>query len=142
MQFVVNGDISMMKAGTYYVGDLCYVMHERWDEVCDLIIVKSECLDGEFNLKDGTRFAIYGTSYGDGTYKDELGNEYSVDAGSIGCIMVSNIDIESKGNFLGGGNIHTFDQDFYTGEKDGKIMFHNLSIDTDPVYEDEEEEYE
>lgn len=28
----------MMKAGTYYVGDLCYVLHEDWDEVCSLII--------------------------------------------------------------------------------------------------------
>ena len=23
-----------MKAGTYYIGDLCYVMHKEWDEVC------------------------------------------------------------------------------------------------------------
>jgi hypothetical protein len=22
-----------MKAGTYYIGDLCYVMHKEWDEV-------------------------------------------------------------------------------------------------------------
>jgi len=142
IQSADNGDISMMKAGTYYVGDLCYVMHERWDEVCDLIIVNRGCLDGEFNLKDGTRFAIYGTSYGDGTYTDQSGNEYSVDAGSIGCIMVSNIDIESKGNFLGGGNIHTFSEDFYTGEQDGKIMFGSVSIDTDPEDEEYEEEEE
>jgi hypothetical protein len=131
----------MMKAGTYYVGDLCYVLHERWDEVCSLMIQDNRCIDGEFNLKDGTRFAIYGTAYGDGNYFDQNGKSYDVDAGSIGCVLVDDIDLTINENFLSGGNIHTFDQPFYTGEQDGKIMFHNVSIDTDPVY-NEEEEYE
>ena len=26
----------MFPAGKYYVGDLCYVMHDEWDEVCGL----------------------------------------------------------------------------------------------------------
>ena len=131
----------MMKAGTYYVGDLCYVLHERWDEVCSLIIEGNRCLDGEFNLKDGTRFAIYGTAYGDGNYFDQNGKSYDVDAGSIGCVLLDDIDLSNQENFLAGGNIHTFDTSFYTGTMDGKIMFHTLSIDTDPVY-NEEEEYE
>jgi len=131
----------MMKAGTYYVGDLCYVLHERWDEVCSLIIEGNRCIDGEFNLKDGTRFAIYGTAYGDGNYFDQNGKSYDVDAGSIGCVLLDDIDLSNQENFLAGGNIHTFDTSFYTGTMDGKIMFHTLSIDTDPVY-NEEEEYE
>jgi hypothetical protein len=131
----------MMKAGTYYVGDLCYVLHERWDEVCELIIEGNRCLDGEFNLKDGTRFAIYGTAYGDGNYFDQNGKSYDVDAGSIGCVLLDNIDLTNNENFLSGGNVHTFDTSFYTGTMDGKIMFHTLSIDTAPVYS-EEEEYE
>ena len=131
----------MMKAGTYYVGDLCYVLHERWDEVCSLIIEGNRCLDGEFNLEDGTRFAIYGTAYGDGNYFDQNGKSYDVDAGSIGCVLLDDIDLTNRENFLAGGNIHTFDTSFYTGTMDGKIMFHTLSIDTDPVY-NEEEEYE
>ena len=24
-------------AGEYYIGDLCYVMHAEWGEVCDLM---------------------------------------------------------------------------------------------------------
>ena len=131
----------MMKAGTYYVGDLCYVLHERWDEVCELIIEGNRCLDGEFNLKDGTRFSIYGTAYGDGNYFDQNGKSYDVDAGSIGCVLLDNIDLTNNENFLSGGNVHTFDTSFYTGTMDGKIMFHTLSIDTAPVYS-EEEEYE
>jgi len=133
----------MMKAGTYYVGDLCYVLHDEWDEVCELIIKDNVCLDGEFTLKDGRRFAIYGTAYGDGNYFDQNGKSYDVDAGAIGCILMDDIDLESPGNFLAGGNVHTFDTSFYTGEQDGKIMFHTLSINTDPEDEYiEEEEYE
>ena len=129
-----------MKAGTYYVGDLCYVLHDEWDEVCELIIKDNICLDGEFTLKDGRRFAIYSTAYGDGTYLDQSGNEYGVDAGSIGCILLSDINLESEGNFLTGGNIVPFENDFHTDEEDGRIMFGSLIIDTDPVYD--EEEYE
>ena len=129
-----------MKAGTYYVGDLCYVLHDEWDEVCELIIKDNICLDGEFTLKDGRRFAIYSTAYGDGTYLDQSGNEYGVDAGSIGCILLSDINLESEGNFLTGGNVVPFESDFYTDEEDGRIMFGSLIIDTDPVYD--EEEYE
>jgi len=130
----------MMKAGTYYVGDLCYVLHDEWDEVCELIIKDGVCLDGEFTLKDGRRFAIYSTANGDGTYLDQSGNEYGVDAGSIGCILLSDINLESEGNFLTGGNIVPFENDFHTDEEDGRIMFGSLIIDTDPVYD--EEEYE
>lgn len=76
-----------MEAGTYYIGDLCYVFSsEDWDEVCALTIKDGECLSGEFELKDGRKFAMYNTKYGDGTYRDQFGNEYSVDSGTIGCV--------------------------------------------------------
>ena len=130
----------MMKAGTYYVGDLCYVMHEDWDEVCALTINGNRAIGGEFNLKDGRRFAIYNTMYGDGSYNDQFGGEYWVDSGSIGCILLDDIKLSNMQNNLKGGAIHKFDTSFYTGEMDGKIMFHKVSIDTDDVLE--EEEYE
>jgi hypothetical protein len=130
----------MMKAGKYYIGDLCYVMHPEWDEFCSLTISGNNVLDGEFNLKDGRRFAIYNTMYGDGTYHDQQGKEYWVDSGSIGCILLDDIKLSNIQNNLRGGAIHKFDTSFYTGEMDGKIMFHKVSIDTDDMVE--EEEYE
>jgi len=130
----------MMKAGTYYVGDLCYVLHDEWDEVCQLTINGNRAIGGEFNLKDGRRFAMYNTMYGDGTYHDNLGGEYWVDSGSIGCILLDDIKLSNIQNNLRGGAIHKFDTSFYTGEMDGKIMFHKVSIDTDDMVE--EEEYE
>ena len=129
-----------MKAGKYYVGDLCYVLGDRWDEVCDLIIVDHKCLDGEFELKDGTKFAIYSTAYGDGYYIDQQANGYPVDSGSIGCVRVDDIT-EGELDKMGG-NIFDFEEDFETGEEDGIIRIGDIEIDTDgESYEEEEDEY-
>ena len=128
----------MMQAGEYYVGDLCYVLHERWDEVCSLIIKGNKCIDGEFELADGTKFAIYGTAYGDGTYRDLVGNEYWVDAGSIGCVLMKDIDLSVEGNQTMGGQIIDFKNDFITSYDNGVIKFGSVHIDTDPVEEEEE----
>jgi hypothetical protein len=131
----------MMKSGTYYVGDLCYVMHDRWDEFCNLTIVGQKVLDGEFNLADGTRFATFTTAYGDGTYKDELGNEYPVDAGLIGCIRVEDIAPAELANTVNG-RVVEFVRDFTTFSAGGVISFGTVSIDTDPEYAEEELEEE
>jgi len=137
-----------MKAGKYYVGDLCYVLGDRWDEVCDLIIVGHNCLDGEFELKDGTKFAIYGTAYGDGVYPDQHGNGYPVDSGSIGCVLVDDI---TEGELDEGlGNIFDFKESFTTDSDDGVIMIGDVVIDTrgeseeedlDEYFEEEDEDY-
>lgn len=128
-----------MKAGKYYVGDLCYVLGDRWDEVCDLIIVDHKCLDGEFELKDGTKFAIYGTAYGDGFYGDQHANGYPVDSGSIGCVLVDQITDGELDESLG--NIFDFTEDFETSEEDGIIRIGDVEIDTvGESYEDEEDE--
>ena len=116
-----------MPAGDYYVGDLCYVMHDRWDEVCNLLFSngRGKSHDGEHTLSDGTRFAIYGTAYGDGEYYDEQGNSYSVDAGMIGCILVSDIvitDNSVENQNIDLGMVHTFPHDFETGYADYGVI--------------------
>lgn len=127
----------MMKAGTYYIGDLCYVMHPEWDEFCSLTISGNNVLDGEFNLKDGRRFATFTTKYGDGTYFDEQGYEYPVDAGLIGCINVKDISPSELEN-LGSGRVIEFVQDFSTFSAGGVLRFGSVVIDTDPVEEEDE----
>lgn len=123
--------MSTMPAGRYYVGDLCYVMHDVWDEVCDLMFPSSYNGDGvygKFKLKDGREFAVYPTMYGDGAYYDGAGNEYSVDAGVIGCILES--DIRDSEAWASGGNVIDFPKEFRTWEDRGTICFGNLTIDT------------
>jgi hypothetical protein len=76
----------------YYVGDLCYVMHDVWSEVCDLTFPDDNTeLQGRFQLKDGREFFIYGTAYGDGEYLDNEGRRYLVDSGTVGAIRVEDI---------------------------------------------------
>ena len=140
----------MMPAGTYYVGDLCYVMDDdEWDEFCTLTIKDNECLEGEFEL-DGRKFATYGTKWGDGEYRDQNGHSYGVDAGLIGCIRLSDIkdpDYDEIGRL---GNIVVFEKDFTTSggrngvrEWNGKIHIGHIVIDTDAdVNCDYTDEYE
>ena len=123
----------MMVAGRYYIGDLCYVMHDAWKEVCDLIFAEDHgCIEGEFTLKDGRRFAMYNTAYGDGVYTDQYGREYSVDSGSIGCILLDDIRDESYDDerLSELANISDISVPFETGNNRGVIRIASLIIDT------------
>jgi hypothetical protein len=131
-----------MPAGTYYVGDLCYVMHERWDEFCDVTISGTHVLSGEMELKDGTRFACYSTKWGDGSYLDDDHREYSVDAGLIGCVRMEDLELDVDGNSTRGGQVIEFKEPFETSSEDGKIYFGDICIDTDPSFDEYEEEEE
>lgn len=133
----------MMQPGRYYIGDLCYVMHGEWDEFCSLTIAGDKVLDGEFNLRDGRRFATFTTAWGDGNYWDQNGKSYDVDAGLIGCIALADIDLTNLENSLAGGNVVEFVQPFSTWSAGGEIRIGNVLIDTDPaeVEEELEEEY-
>lgn len=135
----------MMPAGKYYIGDLCYVMHDVWDEFCDLTIKGNECLSGEFTLKDGRRFATYSTKYGDGLYPSNIGANLSVDAGIIGCIKVDDIrDPEATPRAMNAmnslGTVYEFTTDFITdgSRETGTIQFGRVIIETGDFYVDEE----
>lgn len=124
----------LMPAGHYYIGDLCYVMNDdEWDQCVNLFFPPGESesgRDGEFVLKDGRRFASFGTAYGDGIYRSNIGTSHSVDSGSIGCIRQQDIltnkypYIESLGAFV------TFASDFSVSEQNGVIQFGHMLIDT------------
>ena len=131
-----------MKPGTYYVGDLCYVMtDEEYKELCSIIIKGNKVINGELQLKDGRQFAIYSTMHGDGVYYDSFGHSYSVDSGSIGCILVEDIKAHKYENILDLGAILDFNTEFVTGggkgDKDweGTIQFGYVAIETDSQYE-------
>lgn len=128
----------MMKPGKYWVGDLCYVMHEHWDEVCDLMFPpghRGKMREGVLELSNGLRFAVHGTKHGDGTYNDEAGRKYDVDSGSIGCIAIEHINLAHKDNDVAGGNVVEFKKQFTTDYDDGILRFGHVHIDT--RYQDE-----
>ena len=130
----------------YYVGDLCYVMHDVWNEVCDLIPFDNS--EHEFELKDGRKFILFGTAHGDGSYSDFAGNSYGVDSGTIGAIKVEDIhDLEGFNCTVnnGYGHVHEFPVEidsfdcYYDG---GVINIYSVSIDTDPAGDSEYDEDE
>lgn len=129
----------MMPAGRYYVGDLCYVMHPQWSDVCNLMFSGSDP-DGEFQLKNGVRFASLSTKYGDGCYSDQFNNSYPVDAGLIGCILVDDINDETADLNLGA--VITFDEPFEVSYDDGTLYFGHITIETGDGDEEEYNEYD
>jgi hypothetical protein len=131
----------VMPAGAYYVGDLCYVMHNEWKEVCELLFAGRDdhgCNQGVFTLKDGRSFAIFNTCYGDGIYNDNYGNEYPVDAGSIGCILTKDIEYTVDNNTTLGASV-VFHTEFEVSSDGSVLKFGNIKIDTNPRFEDDED---
>jgi hypothetical protein len=119
-------------AGQYYIGDLCYVMHAEWSEVCDIMFFAAtgnDLIEGDLSLADGRRFFLASTAYGDGTYNDNKGNYYPVDAGSIGIIAVKDIAAADLEN-IELGVVHTFTEDFGVYAFAGVFRFGNVAIDT------------
>ena len=134
-----------MPAGRYYVGDLCYVMHDAWTEVCRLFFpadAPPKGVEGEFTLKDGRRFASFATAYGDGEYRSSINTLHSVDSGSIGCIRVEDIrDNEYTPEFLAKlGAFVEFTEPFEVSSDQGLLVFGHVQIETAADDWDEEDE--
>jgi hypothetical protein len=148
-------DKHIMAAGTYYVGDLCYVIDENsgmgaredWDEVCKLMWpddFRTQMIDGKLKLADGREFCIFGTQYGDGEYMvRDQGHGYLkstyVDSGTIGCIKIEDIKNYDTAQCAKLGNIVTFEEDFECYESQGTMVFGHLTIETgDDEQEDDD----
>ena len=131
----------------YYCGDLCYVIHDAWSEVCDLTVFDNSKF--EYELSDGRKFILFSTAYGDGTYNDRDGNPYSVDSGTIGAIKVDDI-VDTEGPEAleraiqnGLGQIHEFPEEISEMDcyyQDGVIGIYNVEIDTAGDYDLDDEE--
>ena len=122
-----------MPAGRYYIGDLCYVMHPEWQECCELFFppgAPGRGVEGEFTLKDGRRFASFGTAYGDGTYSSNMTTVHSVDSGSIGCIRVEDICDNEYDNIEELGAFVEFAEPFEVSANAGILKFGQVEIDT------------
>lgn len=128
---VENKQTITMPAGSYYIGDLCYVLNDNWDEVCSLFFegrTDHGCNQGGFTLKDGRNFVCFNTAWGDGSYEDNYGRQYGVDAGCIGAMQVPNC---FEGAPLGG-NIVEFKNEFECRKEGrGLLIFGNVEIETE-----------
>lgn len=129
-----------MPAGQYYIGDLCYVMHPEWDEACAMFFPTNQSgrgVEGEFTLRDGRRFASFGTAFGDGEYYNNIGTSHGVDSGSIGCIRIEDIRDDECRNLEVLGAVVEFTESFEVAKVGrGLLKFGHVEIETDPVYDE------
>ena len=126
-----------LPAGTYYIGDPCYVMGKT-DEMDWLTVLdKTNYFDGEIHEVGGYKVWGEGTAHGDGEYKDQEGNEYGVDSGTLAAVPLEYVHDVAEARRLG--HIHEFDEDFDCERNGGVLRFGSVEIDTDPAYDDEED---
>jgi len=123
---------AILPAGSYYIGDLCYVFSdEMWDKWLNESAVYD--VDGQVKMYEdgfydvhGFKVGWHGTAHGDGSYPaDAYGNisktcNVFVDSGTIGIIPTHLVCSLFEGNvdmvtdmFAGKlGIVHRFDHDF------------------------------
>jgi hypothetical protein len=126
----------VVKAGQYAIGDPCYAVPDK-----DWIPLLESCNYFESPIgyvKDGIqKFPVlaFGTKWGDGCYRGTDGKAYPVDAGLIGLVPVEIIEDTADCELI------TFDKDILCiNDGSGKLRFGNITIDTDPTDEEDEDE--
>lgn len=133
-----------MKAGTYYIGDNCYVLKEEYihgfewvRDFCNPLFDNSDNGDG-LVVVDGKDVVAFGTAYGDGEYSSNIGFDFPVDAGIIGCTPT---DLWKGGEPPFGCSLVEFKEDFIC-ETDGETLkFGHIEIMTGDVeYDDQRED--
>lgn len=125
--------------GLYIISDPRYqVPNGKWR---DLLESCGDSIVGNYKRSRGKTVHVvsFGTAYGDdGTYFDQDGTEYGVDAGMIGIMLVSDIGKKNVDSRLG--RLVTFTEPFECYSERGVIHFGHVEIDTDPQG-DEDEDY-
>lgn len=128
-----------MPAGQYYIGDLCYVLRHKWDEVCRLTICGNECFDGKFTLSNGANFVRFvlpmnwrnEVSRLTCFIKIDYGNDIGVDSGTIGCIETKYLDAEKLELCKEYSLVYDFKEEFECYNEDGNMTFGVISIMTE-----------
>lgn len=109
----------------YYIGDLCYVLPR---ELYEKVICGQLCEDGEWHIIDGVTFAFSNTAYGDGSYRDQNGKSYCVDAGIIGIVKLDGSFVPE--DFRDWGHIFEFEEQPVVVMNKGVFQIGNIFIDT------------
>ena len=117
-----------MPAGQYYIGDLCYVLSDRWTQVCNLTIDGPYVKEGKFTLPDGTEFVLFSALSGDGVCVGDT--PIDVDSWSIGCVKVSDIDNSIPEDDIDLGVHVTFEDTFVCTGEEGVLKFGHVVVDT------------
>ena len=108
-----------MQPGTYYLGDLFFVLKEEF-------FLINKPIQNEFIFNEHRRIAYYQTTNMNEFYQDQFGKEYFVENGNIGCIRIEDIDsIEAD---FSKGRIVDFYDNFETRETHSRILFGHICV--------------
>lgn len=117
-----------MKAGTYYIGDSCYVLREDSLEGFDWVEDICNYIEDQHFMVFNEHVVVFGTMYGDGCYESNVGYTFPVDAGIIGCTPCS----LWKGIGEPSGCLKVeFKEDFTCYENSGTLVFGHIEVYTD-----------
>jgi len=123
----ISSYVVSVPPGKYWLGDPCYsVPDSLWAELlnsCEFF----ERPVGKVTTEAGETFQVlaFGTKYGDGTYQDQHGHDFPVDAGLIGLTPVGMARGEPFGSLLVEFKVET-----ECSEDDGVLCFGNYEINT------------
>ena len=133
--------VVVLPAGRYFIGDPCYVIpDDLWDEFCELSLDKGTAGQGTGVLQfHGHMMLAADTAFGDGTYTDQGGVEYGVDAGMLAVVPEALGNQTDEGEMKRLGNVVEFPSQFIAAACGGKFNFGGIYIDTAPVDEDDED---
>lgn len=136
-----------LPAGTYYIGDPCYVFpnkgpdSEKWDELLEQCDYFTNTCYGEIpNIKVWTKH----TPFGDGSYGSNYENkQFFVDSGLIGIVPIETVNyLEVDTDLEVGGLFHTFEEQFVVDFSNPEVFqFGDILIFLECM-EDLEDEYE
>jgi hypothetical protein len=129
MNIIKTNAVVEVPAGSYYLGDPCYTVPDRlWGEVLE----SCDYFSDPVGVVRGHHVLAFSTKYGDGTYHDEAGNSYPVDAGLIGLVPVALVEEQEKGEVERSkcSRIVTFTKPVQCWADDGTLHFGNITIET------------
>lgn len=111
-------------AGIYWLGDPCYVItnSDEWTHVCHETF---KDLEEPVTIKNGIA-VLFGTSYGDGEYSDNLGRKILVDSGTIGLVSFAHNPKGSKNSHL-----VELKEDAECFANNGVLVFGDITVDTE-----------
>jgi len=115
-----------LKKGKYYIGDPCYVIGGN-DEEREKLLQETNNFENDIQFYKGYPILIGNTADGDGIFKDNKGEVYGVDSGSIGIIPIVAIDHKFERLYC---HVITFKEDFVAEIEDGLFKFGNRIIKT------------
>ena len=128
----------LVPAGRYFLGDPCYAVRgAKWHDLLN----SCACFSRPVGAVDGAEVLAFRTAWGDGTYHDNEGLQYPVDAGLIG--LTPRALIEDENAVANCGRWIEFARPALCSRSDkGLLTFGILKIDTSDfdLCDDEEDE--